>query len=261
MATPFRRPDRREDRRDPRLPPGQYDAGADWPVLTAEVTPRLDADRLDVPGRRAGAADAATWTWDEAHGAAGVALRRRHPLRHHLVEVRHVVLGGVASTTLLAAAAPPPEATHVRRLAHTGYTTNLPLARRHRRAGLDRLGARGEAAAGRARRPGAAAGARTCTSGRAPSGSRAARCSTTTSRASGSRTATTPAATPGRSSGTPVTDPSPAAPCRRCRHCPPCRSPPARADDRAGERRPPPGGARRSGRRRRSPRSAARPRG
>ena len=27
---------------DPRLPPGQYDTGADWPVLTAEVTPRLD---------------------------------------------------------------------------------------------------------------------------------------------------------------------------------------------------------------------------
>ena len=28
--------------RDPRLPPGQYDVGADWPVLTAEVTPKLD---------------------------------------------------------------------------------------------------------------------------------------------------------------------------------------------------------------------------
>jgi hypothetical protein len=28
--------------RDPRLPPGQYDAGRDWPVLNAEVTPKLD---------------------------------------------------------------------------------------------------------------------------------------------------------------------------------------------------------------------------
>lgn len=28
--------------RDPRLPPGQYDTGRDWPVLTAEVTPELD---------------------------------------------------------------------------------------------------------------------------------------------------------------------------------------------------------------------------
>ena len=28
--------------RDPRLPPGQYDAGDQWPVLNAEVTPHLD---------------------------------------------------------------------------------------------------------------------------------------------------------------------------------------------------------------------------
>ena len=26
---------------DPGLPPGQYDAGDDWPVLSAEVTPEL----------------------------------------------------------------------------------------------------------------------------------------------------------------------------------------------------------------------------
>ena len=30
--------------RDPRLPPGQYDVGQDWPVLTAEATPRLSTD-------------------------------------------------------------------------------------------------------------------------------------------------------------------------------------------------------------------------
>ena len=32
----------RRDRaaKDPRLPPGQYDTGADWPVLSAEPTPR-----------------------------------------------------------------------------------------------------------------------------------------------------------------------------------------------------------------------------
>ena len=45
MATPFRRPDSHEDRRDPRLPPGQYDAGTTFPVLTAEVTPHLDLAR------------------------------------------------------------------------------------------------------------------------------------------------------------------------------------------------------------------------
>ena len=45
-------------RRPPRedLPPGQYDVGADWPVLTAEVTPRIDPQRwtmtVDGPGRR-----------------------------------------------------------------------------------------------------------------------------------------------------------------------------------------------------------------
>jgi hypothetical protein len=33
---------RRSGGRDPRLPPGQYDVGDDWPVLTAEVTPKLD---------------------------------------------------------------------------------------------------------------------------------------------------------------------------------------------------------------------------
>ena len=41
----------------------------------------------------------------------------------------------------------------------TGYTTNLPLDGRHRRQGLGRLGVRRQAAADRARRPGAAAGA------------------------------------------------------------------------------------------------------
>jgi DMSO/TMAO reductase YedYZ molybdopterin-dependent catalytic subunit len=30
--------------RDERLPPGQYDAGKTWPVLTAEVTPKLPTD-------------------------------------------------------------------------------------------------------------------------------------------------------------------------------------------------------------------------
>ena len=31
--------------RDPRLPPGQYDAHDDWPVLHAEATPRITTDR------------------------------------------------------------------------------------------------------------------------------------------------------------------------------------------------------------------------
>src|SRR5436309_169447 len=32
----------RNREKDPRLPPGQYDTGNRWPVLTAEVTPKLD---------------------------------------------------------------------------------------------------------------------------------------------------------------------------------------------------------------------------
>ena len=35
---------RRSAGRDGRLPPGQYDVGKDWPVLTAEVTPKLATD-------------------------------------------------------------------------------------------------------------------------------------------------------------------------------------------------------------------------
>src|ERR1700709_984540 len=52
--------------RDERLPPGQYDVGADWPVLTAEVTPHLVAERwsMTVDGI---AETPTTWTWDEMH--------------------------------------------------------------------------------------------------------------------------------------------------------------------------------------------------
>ena len=74
-------------RSEGRLPPGQYDTGSGWPVLTAEATPRVDleawkmtvdglvetADDLDVGGGPA---------------AAAVDVHRRHPLRDDLVEVR-----------------------------------------------------------------------------------------------------------------------------------------------------------------------------
>jgi len=52
--------------RDPRLPPGQYDVGSDWPVLTAEVTPRIAPERwsITVDGL---VAKPTTWSWAEAH--------------------------------------------------------------------------------------------------------------------------------------------------------------------------------------------------
>ena len=37
--------------RDERLPPGQYDTGSEWPVLTAEVTPKLVHRHVDVHRR------------------------------------------------------------------------------------------------------------------------------------------------------------------------------------------------------------------
>ena len=126
MAAPFRRPESREDRRDPRLPPGQYDAGATFPVLTAEVTPRLELDRwtFRVDGLVQRTRE---WTWD--------GIRQLPPSRYdgdiHCVTTWSklgMTFDGVSVDTLLAAARPLPSATHVVAFSHTGYTTNLPLA-------------------------------------------------------------------------------------------------------------------------------------
>ena len=47
-----------------RLPPGQYDVGSDWPVLSAEVTPnvRLDQWSLGVDGL---VEHPQTWSWEQ----------------------------------------------------------------------------------------------------------------------------------------------------------------------------------------------------
>ena len=52
--------------RDPRLPPGQYDTGNQWPVLTAEVTPQPDLGSwsFSVEGL---VTHPTTWTWEEIH--------------------------------------------------------------------------------------------------------------------------------------------------------------------------------------------------
>src|SRR6476646_322806 len=65
MASPFRRPGAASER-DPRLPPGQYDTGSSFPVLTAEVSPRLDLSTWSF--RVDGLVDAAQeWTWEQIH--------------------------------------------------------------------------------------------------------------------------------------------------------------------------------------------------
>ena len=112
--------------RDPRLPPGQYDTGRQWPVLTAEATPKLDtaAWSFTIEGL---VDQTVTWNWDEIHAL---------PPSSYTGDIHCVTtwskLGitftGVSIDTLLEAAGPMPAATHVLAFCHTGYTTNLPLA-------------------------------------------------------------------------------------------------------------------------------------
>jgi len=111
--------------RDPRLPPGQYDIGHTWPVLTAEVTPTVPTESwtFTVEGL---VEQPTTWTWDQ--------IRMLSPSTYngdiHCVTTwskLDVTFTGVSVDTLLAAARPRPDATHVLAFSHTGYTTNLPL--------------------------------------------------------------------------------------------------------------------------------------
>jgi len=111
--------------RDPRLPPGQYDTGRDWPVLSAEVTPDLPTGSwtFTIDGL---VEHETTWSWDEIHAL---------PTSTYAGDIHCVTtwskLGmtftGVSIDTLLAIARPSPSATHVLAFCHTGYTTNLPL--------------------------------------------------------------------------------------------------------------------------------------
>jgi len=116
----------RKRNRDPRLPPGQYDTGKSWPVLTAEATPKLDLATwtFTVDGL---VEHPTTWTWDEIHAL---------PPSSYEGDIHCVTtwsklamrFGGVSVDALLEIARPSPSATHVMAHSHTGYTTNLPLA-------------------------------------------------------------------------------------------------------------------------------------
>jgi len=111
---------------DPRLPPGQYDAGDDWPVLTAEVTPNLRPEQwsMSVDGL---VETPTTWSWDEAHA---LPQSEFHGDIHCVTTWSKlgVTFGGVSVDELLTVAGPRPGATHVLATSTTGYTTNLPLA-------------------------------------------------------------------------------------------------------------------------------------
>jgi len=108
-----------------RLPPGQYDAGSRWPVLSAEMTPTLDLATwtFGVDGL---VEEAVEWTWDEFRALPNATYEGDI----HCVtswSKLDVTFTGVAVDTLLAAARPLPSATHVLAICVTGYTTNLPL--------------------------------------------------------------------------------------------------------------------------------------
>ena len=107
------------------LPPGQYDVGNGWPVLTAEVTPRINTDSwtMSVDGL---VDNEKTWTWDEMHALP----QSQYDGNIHCVTTWSkfdVTFGGVSVDVLLDAAGVKPEATHVLGTSTTGYTTNLPL--------------------------------------------------------------------------------------------------------------------------------------
>jgi DMSO/TMAO reductase YedYZ molybdopterin-dependent catalytic subunit len=117
---------RKHAERDTRLPPGQYDVGSTWPVLTAEVTPTLATDSWDftIDGL---VEHPTTWSWDEIHALAPSTYEGAI----HCVtswskfDMRFV---GVSVDLLLAAAGPLPTASFVMARSHTGYTTNVLLS-------------------------------------------------------------------------------------------------------------------------------------
>src|SRR6201985_289495 len=112
--------------RDPRLPPGQYDVGKDWPVLTAEATPHLSTDKwtFAIDGL---VEKPVSWTWAEI-----MALPKSEFMGdiHCVTTWSKLGVGfrGVSVDTLLAAARPQPAVKFVLASSTTRYTTNLPLA-------------------------------------------------------------------------------------------------------------------------------------
>ena len=107
-----------------RLPPGQYDVGGGFPVLSAGPTPRTALDRWDFNVR--GEVDGEQrWSWEEF---------RRLPREPVTVDIHCVTSWskfdtrweGVSVDTLLAEVVTAAE--FVTAFSDGGYTTNLPLA-------------------------------------------------------------------------------------------------------------------------------------
>ena len=116
---------RRRPAQPDRLPPGQYDVGRQWPVLSAEVTPVIDPERWSLTVD--GAVDEAhTWSWRGIHALPGTSWFGDI----HCVTTwsrLDTSFSGVTVDALLDAVGVRDDATHVIAHASTGYTTNLPL--------------------------------------------------------------------------------------------------------------------------------------
>ncbi len=114
----------RRDRDDGRLPPGQYDVGDGFPVLSAGPTPHTPLDRWDLTVHDAGG-ERARWSWDEFRALPRVALTvdlhcvttwSKFDTRWEGVEVDTLLRDvGTSASYVLAGS-------------DGGYTTNLPLA-------------------------------------------------------------------------------------------------------------------------------------
>jgi len=112
--------------RDPRLPPGQYDVGSDWPVLTAEVTPRFSLNQwsFTIDGL---VDQTRTWTWEQVKALP----QSRYEGDIHCVTTWSKLatnFTGVSVDLLLDQVELGPGAGYVLATSTTGYTTNLPLA-------------------------------------------------------------------------------------------------------------------------------------
>ncbi len=112
--------------RDERLPPGQYDTGSSWPVLTAEPTPHIRPEdwTMTVSGL---VEQPTTWSWAEAHALTPSVYAGDI----HCVTTWSklgMTFTGVSVDTLLEVARPQASAAFVLARSDTGYTTNLPLS-------------------------------------------------------------------------------------------------------------------------------------
>ena len=192
---------RRDTTPGDRLPPGQY-LERGFPVLSAGPTPDTPLDEWTF--RIAGAVDEERDV--DVGGVPGAGVRdadRRHPLRHHVVEVRHDVGGRIGRHAARGRRA-------ARRLRHRVLRRRLhdqpPARGPHGRPRLGRLRLRRRRPRARARRPRPPARPAPVLLEEREVGARAVLHGRGRARASGRRSATTTAETPGLSSAIRATD-------------------------------------------------------